>query len=77
MWQFCDRLECSKDGVEIVEVVILSLRSGKTPPTPILCLVRVLNGHTQELSPVAPARAANGSAESESGCLDPRDPECT
>lgn len=39
VWQLCD-LECSEGCVEVVEVVILSLRSGKTPPTPILLLVR-------------------------------------
>ncbi|KAM7326967.1 hypothetical protein ACRRTK_013334 [Alexandromys fortis] len=34
VWQFCDCLECSKDGIEIVEVVILSLRVERPHPPP-------------------------------------------
>lgn len=38
VWQFCDRLKCLESCVEVVEVVILSLRSGRPHPPPFSSL---------------------------------------
>lgn len=80
LWLYSLRLSLHSSGWFQTQSSCLSL-PGDATHTPLNTLfygflVKILTfRHIQELSPVAPARAANGSAESL--CLDPRDSQCT